>query len=253
MNKSSKTFVRFCNKAFYDPSSKLFVVVNDALSVVILLSILSVIFESVSQLAAYNTTFITIEYLAVGIFSIEYLCRIVGNPKPASYIFSFFGIIDLISILPTWLHFMNLTPIKSLRALQILRFLRMIRLAKVVRFDHLEKTSRSDRSAIIRLNFQIYLATLIFTITILGSLVYVFEHGHPGFENIPLSMLWVLESLLGGSISNVIPDTYPGIFIFMIARFISLVMLGFMIHIIGNVVSHFLLGKETRHTLDREY
>lgn len=247
------SFSLFCRKAFYDTNSRLFVVTNDFLSIVIVISILAIIFESVSQFSKYHQVFLIIEYLAALIFSVEYVCRIVGSSKKASYIFSFFGFIDLISILPTLLTVSNLTPLKSLRALRILRFLRMMRLAKVVRFEHLEKHSKEDKVAIIRLNLQIYLFTLIFTVIILGTLVYIFEHNTPHFENIPLSMLWVLEALLGGSISTTVPQTYAGIVIFMIARFISYILLGFMIHIIGNIISHVLLGKKTNRVIDGEF
>ena len=125
-----------------------------------------------------------------------------------------------------------------------------MRLAKVVRFEHLEKHSQEDKLAIIRLNLKIYFLTLVFTVTILGTLVYIFEHSHQHFENIPLSMLWILEALLGGSISTTTHQTYAGIVIFMIARFISYILLGFLIHIIGNIVSHVLLGKKTNHAID---
>jgi len=239
-----KALVSICRKAFYESHTRLFTVVNDLLSIVIILSILVIILESVTQFSRYHQLFLTLEYVAVAIFSVEYVGRIIGSNKKLSYIFSFFGLIDIISILPTWFHFTNLTPLKSVRALRILRFLRIIRLAKVTRFEHLERPSKKDTGAIIRINLQIYFLAIIFAVVILGTLAYTFEHGHPHFENIPLSMLWVLESLLGGSISGVVPETYAGIAIFMLARFLSFVLLGFLIHIIGNIVSHLLLGKK---------
>jgi hypothetical protein len=61
-------------------------------------------------------------------------------------------------------------------------------------------------------------------------------------------MFWILETLLDGSISNTTPQTYAGITIFMVARFISYILLGFLIHIVGTIVSHVLLGKVTKHT-----
>lgn len=238
-------FSLLCRKMFYESNSRLFVLVNDFLSIVIVISILAIILESVAQLSHYHQLFLTIEYIAVAIFSIEYICRIIGNNKKLSYVFSFFGFIDLISILPTLLHVTNLTPLKSVRALRILRFLRIIRLAKVHRFEHLERPSKKDTAAIIRLNLQIYFFAIVFAVVVLGSLAYIFEHNHPHFENIPLSMLWILESLLGGSITAIMPETYGGIAVFMVARFMSFILLGFLIHIIGNIISHLLLGKKS--------
>lgn len=252
MQNVSHAVINFCRKAFHEPNSKLFVVIHDFLSVVIIVSILAIILESVSGLSRYYDLFLAVEYTAVFIFTIEYIGRIIGSGKKLSYIFSFFGFIDLLSILPTYLQLTNFTPLKSLRALRILRFLRMIRLAKVVRFEHLQRHSTDDKTAIIRLNLQIYFFTLIFAVTILGSLVYIFEEGNPKFENIPLSMFWVLETLLGGSISGVVPQTYAGIGVFMTARFISYILLGFLIHIIGTVIAHILLGKKTNRAIEGE-
>jgi len=252
MKNFKKSFTTFCRKAFYESDSKLFVKVNDLLSIVIVVSILAIIFESVSEFSQYHKYFLAIEYVAVSIFSVEYIFRIIGSHKKLSYIFSFFGFIDLISILPTLLHSTNLTPIKSVRVLRILRFLRIIRLAKVHRFEHLERPSKEDTAAIIRLNLQIYFFAIVFTVVVLGSLAYVFEHSHSHFENIPLSMLWILESLLGGSITAIMPETYGGIAVFMVARFMSFILLGFLIHIIGNIVSHILIGKKTNRAIDGE-
>ena len=246
MHKKDNPLVTFCKKAFKDPSSPLFVKINDFLSIAIFVSIGAIILESVKELDQYYPILVTIEYITVVIFTLEYIGRLIANEKKLSYIFSFFGIIDLISIIPTYLQLANLSFLKSLRALRILRFLRMVRMAKVVRFEHLERHAKDDKVAIIKLNLQIYFITLLFTVTILGTLVYLFESINPRFDNIPLSMLWVLETLLGGSISGVVPQTYPGIAIFIVARFISYILLGFLIHIIGTVISHVLLGKAAK-------
>lgn len=253
MKKFFYSFSLLCQKIFYRPDTRIFTIVGDLLSLAIVISILSIIFESVSGLSKYHQLFLGIEYVAVFIFSIEYICRIVGSPKKLSYIFSFFGFIDLISILPTWFHLANFTPLKSIRALRILRFLRTVRLIKVARLEHLEKRSQTDALAVIRLNLEIYTIAFILAVTILGNLAYIFEHNQPSFSNIPISMLWVLEAVLGGSISTTIPQTYAGIIIFMIARFISFILLGFLIHIVGGFLSHFLLGvKKNTRSIDGE-
>jgi len=239
----------FCRKIFYTHNTRIFIIANDFLSIVIIASILAIILESVTGLSKYHQFFLTIEYIAVIIFTIEYIGRIIGSKKKISYIFSLFGLIDLISILPSWLHMANLTPLKSVRALRILRFLRILRITKATRLGRLKKPSKDDTAAIIRLDLQIYFLAIIFTVAILGTLTYAFEHDHAHFENIPLSMLWVFESLLGGSISGIVPETYGGITIFMIARFISFVLLGFMIQIIGNIISYLLIGKKTNKTI----
>ncbi len=249
MSKIFHIITLFCRRAFYKNNSKTFVIINDLLSVVIIVSIIVIMLETVTKFSKYNQLFLIIEYIAVIIFSIEYIARIIGSQKKMSYIFSFFGLIDLISILPTWLHISNLTPLKSIRTLRILRFLRIMRLTKITRIRHIGRPSKEDAKSIIRINLQIYLLAIIFIITILGNFVYIFEHNNPYFQNIPLSMLWILESLLGGSISSAGPQTYAGIIIFMIARFFSYILLGFLIHIISGIISYILIGKKTNGSI----
>lgn len=244
------SFRDFCKKAFHESDTKTFVIVNDVLSVVILVSIAAIVFESVPQFAAYNWLFLTVEYIAVLIFTVEYICRIIGSEKKLSYVFSFFGIIDLLSVIPTWLSLANLTPLKSLRALRILRFLRVLRVAKMVHIANSSAHPAKDRREVIGLNIQIYATTVGLAVLLLGSLVYIFEHGNPDFENMFLSMLWVLETILGGSISGVVPQTYAGVGVFMVGRFIGFILLGFLIHIVGSVISHILLGNKEKIALN---
>ena len=209
-----KSFSLFCRRAFYESNTKVFIIVNDCLAVVIIVSILAIICESISEFSQYYKIFFRIEYIAILIFSLEYICRIVGSSKKLNYIFSFLGLFDLLAILPTLLHIANLTPLKSVRVLRILRILRVMRAVKIMRLKRLKKPPKKAMIAIIRFDLQIYFLAVLCAVTILGCFAYIFEHNHPHFENIPLSMLWVLETLLGGAISNTTPQTYAGIFIF---------------------------------------
>jgi voltage-gated potassium channel len=240
---------QLCQKIFYDENCKTSVWVNNFLSFVILLSITSIVLDSVSAFSQYHTLFITIEYVAVGIFTIEYIGRIIGAKKKLSYIFSFYGIIDLLSMLPTYLHLANFTVLKSIRVLRILRFLRVMRLVKVARFEHMHVPTQHIERATNGLNLQIYFLALFVVVFILGNFAYIFEHNHPHFDNIPLSMLWVLESILGGSISTVVPETYGGIAVMMLARFTGFILLGFIVHIVGRIALQTLLGKEKQSDL----
>jgi len=126
----------------------------------------------------------------------------------------------------------------------------MTHVAKVIKFEHLERSSKKDMATIIRLNLQIYFFAIFFIVLIFGNLAYIFEYKHPHFANIPLSMLWVLESLSGSSISMTVPETYPGIIIFMIVKFFSFILLGFLIYIMGNIIFYVLLGKKTHQSIN---
>jgi voltage-gated potassium channel len=235
---------KLCYQALHQEDSALFGIVNKFLSVVIVLSIASILLDSIKELSEFHLIFTTIEYVAVGIFTIEYIARIIGTNKKLSYIFSFYGLIDLLSMLPTYFHMANFTVLKSVRALRILRFMRIVRLAKVTRIEHTSTPGQRIQHHLQGVNLQIYFLTLFVIVVLLGNLAYIFEHAHAHFQNIPLSMLWVLESILGGSITTVVPETYGGIAVMMVARFVGFILLGFMVHIVGDIASQVLLGKE---------
>lgn len=141
----SSSLVRFCHKAFYGTNTKLFNVVGDVLSIIIIISVLSIILEWISALSAYHYLFNVIEYVSVAIFTIEYLGRVIGAEKKKDYIFSFWGLIDLLAILPTFLQLANLTLLKLVRALRILRFARTFRLVELLKFEHLSKRTNEDK------------------------------------------------------------------------------------------------------------
>lgn len=247
-----------CYKAFYDYNSKLFVVVNDFLALLTIASIVVLSLETVTSLYLWYPYFQIIEYCIVAFFSLEYIGRIIATRKPASYIFSFFGIIDLVSILPTFFHVANLTPLKTGRMLRILRFLRMIRISKIIRarIDTKQTSKREsdieNYSSILKLNLEIYLVTLVTLVLLLGSLMYMFEHNNATFANLPISFLWILEHIFEGHSLLFSPITTGGIIVGLLARFVALILLGFLIHISGNVINSFILGSTAgpRRTLD---
>ena len=245
-----------CRKAFYDSHSKIFLAINDFLSFLTIISIAVIILETVSGLAEYYPFLIAIEYITVFFFSVEYLCRIIGADKKKSYIFSFFGFVDLLAIIPSWLHLANLTPLKSARAIRILRFLRTLRLAKLERIEISSGNKKNEFSEIYKINLKIYLLAFISVIIILGSLVYIFENGNNGFQDIPSSMLWAARVILAdqGAI-KIFPESIGGQAVSLISRFFGLVLLGFLIKIIGDLANRFLLGikKIDRDTLDNKF
>ena len=124
----------FTHEIFYNFESKRFLVVNNFFALLTLVSILAIILETVHSLAPYQILFETVEYVTVFFFTLEYLGRIIANRKDAlSYMFSFFGLIDLLSIVPSYVGIANLTFLKSARILRVLRLLLFIRLAILAR------------------------------------------------------------------------------------------------------------------------
>lgn len=237
---------KLCEEVFHDPNSRLFRVVNDFFALLTLISIFAIVLETVYAFSGYQIFYI-IEYATVFFFTLEYLGRIIASKKPLSYVFSFFGIVDLIAIVPTYLGLANLSFLKSVRILRILRLLRMLRLVKLMR-AHTSAgiTDEEEHTALLRLNVQIYFVTLFAAILLCGAAVWAVESPRPLFENIPQTMLWSTKVLLGG-VSPAPVTTLTGELILVITRFVGLVLFGLLVNVVGGGVKKLLLGVQKSH------
>jgi voltage-gated potassium channel len=205
-----------------------------------LVSVAAIALETVVSLhEKYYVIFKGIEWLAVTMFSAEYIGRLWTNPRPLRYALSFFGIIDLIAILPSFLGLSNLTFLKSARTVRIIRLLRMLRLAKVSRAKDKEKAAKS----MYKINLEIYFITLTLAVLILGSLFYTFEHGLKDARDIPSGMYWALRVILGG-LSYPQATTLGGTITLILARFTSMILLGMMMSLVGVMIRKLLIGSE---------
>ncbi len=225
--------------AFSNPSSKTFHYVNDFFALLTIISIIAVVLETVSSLEPYSQVFLIIEWVAVGFFTIEYIGRTIASKPRWKYPTSFFGYIDLISILPTLLGLGNFTFLKSARALRIIRLLRMLRLAKMSRSDLMDEENMSVMS----LNVLIYFVTLTFALLVTGTAIYLVEPETSAFASIPAGMWWSLKVFMAG-IPVAEPVTALGEFFFVLTRFIGLMLLGLLIGVVGNVFRVLLGGRK---------
>lgn len=226
---------------FHDPSTRLFVVVNDFLAVLTIASVMALILETVSSFAPYHSLLLAVEYIAVFFFTLEYMGRIFVSERRKYYIFGFFGIVDLLAILPTILLLTNLTFLKTARILHIVRFLRMLRLVKLVHTKE-DPHGKIDRYSKLRnLDIQIYIFAFFSATVIFGTLMYIFEGGHQSAENIPLAMLWVAKVIVGG-VAQSAPATILGDITIILTRFTGLLLFGLLIYVVGSSVNKFLFG-----------
>lgn len=231
---------KILRQAFLRPDNKLYFLVNDALAVVTIISILAVILETVSSLSAYKTWFLVIEWVAVAIFLVEYIGRLVVTKPKREYVFSFYGIIDLVAILPTFLGLGNLTFLKSARALRIIRLLRILRLAKLTRGT--KEKNIEDSFGVYGFNVLIYGATLLFSLLIMGTSIYLAEPTTKAFADIPSGMWWSFKVFMGG-MPVVTPETSWGDFVYVLTRFVGLLLLGLLVGVVGNIFRLLLLKK----------
>ena len=187
-------------------AGKLFDVV---LIISIVLSIIIVMLDSVVEYNQhYGHIFDIAEWTFTIMFTVEYLLRIYSIRRPLSYIFSFFGIIDFLAILPTYLSlFMPGTEVFAI--IRVLRVLRIFRVLKLVQFmgeaDMLMTAMIASRRKVF-----IWLFLVMNIVIILGSVMYLVEGGNTGFDSIPRSIYWAVVTLTTVGYGNVVPLTSLG-------------------------------------------
>lgn len=175
----------------------------------ILLSVIFVMLDSVAVYREnYNQIFIIAEWIFTILFTLEYLLRIYCIRLPSSYIFSFFGIIDFLAIIPTYLSLL-IPGAHIFSVLRILRVLRIFRVLKLVQFmgeaSELRKAIYASKRKIFV--FLFYLMTLVI---ILGAIMYLVEGVDSGFDNIPRSIYWAIVTLTTVGYGDISPQTNLG-------------------------------------------
>jgi len=186
----------------------------------ILFSVFVVIIESIPEVqAVLFNEFYTIEWILTILFTIEYGLRIWSSPKPLKYIFSFWGLIDLLSILPTYLE-LFITGYHYLLVVRIFRLLRVFRILKLVRFNReAQILFHALRGSSYKIG--IFMMTVLTIVTLLGTLMYVIEGGENGFTSIPLSIYWAIVTVTTVGFGDIVPQTVLGKFLSSISMIIG--------------------------------
>ncbi len=190
------------------------------LLILILLSVLAVMLETVESLdLKYHKTFFTTEWIITGLFTIEYLARIFTVRKPRHYILSFFGIVDLLSILPTYigLFIPGAHSIMMIRALRLVRVFRIFKLARYTRAGkHIALALKHSRPKII-----VFLISVLTIVSIIGSAMYLIEGRTNGFTSIPQSIYWAIVTLTTVGYGDISPVTPLGKFLAVIVMLLG--------------------------------
>ncbi|UHG92582.1 ion transporter [Spirosoma oryzicola] len=217
------------------------------LLLLIILSVISVIVETIPALdQAYRPLFHVLEWIFTGVFTLEFIIRLLAVGSPIRYVFSFFGLVDLLGILPAYLSLFFIGS-QQLVVIRILRLLRVFRILKLQEYtsaaDVLAASLRESRAKITV--FFVAIFTLVIT---LGAMMYVVEGHTNGFESIPVSIYWAIITITTVGYGDIVPSTAVGK---LIASLIM--MLGYVIIAVPTgIVAVSLTGVANRRELNSQ-
>ena len=188
------------------PAGKLFDVV---LIVSILVSVIVVMLDSVASLQlSYGQIFLALEWLFTILFTVEYVLRLSCIGRPIKYAGSFYGVIDLLSILPSYVSLL-LPAGKYLLVIRIMRLLRVFRVLKLMQYvgesNYLQRALWASRRKIAVFLLSVFLLMIIF-----GSVMYIVEGPENGFTSIPRSIYWAIVTMTTVGYGDISPQTNIG-------------------------------------------
>ncbi|NQV52739.1 MAG: ion transporter [Flavobacteriales bacterium] len=177
----------------------------------IVLSTVVVMLESITAFREdYGPWFMWAEYAFTLVFSIEYGLRLWTARKPLGYALSFYGVIDLLSVLPTYLALV-ITSSQYLMIIRIFRLMRVFRVLKIARFmneaDALWNSLKASRAKI-----GVFLFAVLNVAVIMGTIMYIVEGGENGFTSIPRSVYWAIVTMTTVGFGDIHPNTDLGQF-----------------------------------------
>ncbi|MEZ4688799.1 MAG: ion transporter [Ignavibacteria bacterium] len=194
------------------PSGKWFDII---LIICIILSVLAVMLDSVQAIRLdYGEALNYAEWVFTILFTIEYILRLVSVIRPLSYAGSFFGIVDLLAILPSYISLFYPGG-QYLVVIRLLRILRIFRVLKLVQYVGESRLLLQALKAS-RRKITIFIFTVMTIVTILGSLMYLIEGEENGFTSIPKSIYWAIVTLTTVGYGDITPQTILGQFVSVI-------------------------------------
>ena len=172
-------------------------------------SVAAVMLESVPSVRArHGAALLVVEWGFTILFTVEYFARLAGVRYPSRYARSFFGVVDLLAIVPTYLSLF----LPGGQALLVVRVLRMIRVFRVLKLGHYlaggEEIAQALRAS--RPKIVVFLASVVSIAVVMGALLYLIEGEANGFTSIPRGVYWAIVTMTTVGYGDISPGTVPG-------------------------------------------
>ncbi|MDE1235328.1 ion transporter [Vibrio aestuarianus] len=180
-----------------------------SLIIAIMISLSILILESIPEVAQVWGSWLRYgEYAFTTLFTLEYLLRLYCSPKPSAYAKSFYGVVDLLTILPTYIAFF-FPGASFMGVIRLLRVLRIFRILKLVRY--LQDSNILLRSLMMaKRKIFIFFSAVAILVTIFGALIFVIEGPEHGFNSIPESIYWAIVTITTVGYGDLVPKTALG-------------------------------------------
>lgn len=179
------------------------------LIIMVLMSIIAVVTDSVPLIHRhFGSQLVGLEWFFTIAFTIEYILRLLCVRRPMRYVLSFNGLVDLFSIMPSylWLIFPNAGFLMSIR---ILRLLRIFRIFKLVRYvEAYQSLGRALLES--RFKIMVFVSISMMMVLIIGTLMYIIEGPQHGFTSIPTAMYWAVTTITTVGFGDIAPQTEVG-------------------------------------------
>ena len=180
-----------------------------ALIAVILVSVLVVVLDSVQPIRArWGRVFGVFEWFFTIVFTLEYIARLACVKRPMRYAMSFYGVVDLLALLPTYLAIL-MPELSVLIDVRILRLLRIFRIFKMSRYAAEYRTLVSALAAS-RRKIMVFVGFVLMVVLVLGTLMYVVEGPQHGFTSIPVAIYWAISTMTTVGFGDLVPKTDVG-------------------------------------------
>jgi voltage-gated potassium channel len=212
----------------------------------IAISVIAVILESIPSVAAvYGAQLHQLEWIVTIWFTLEYVMRLITARKPLKYVTGFYGIVDLLAILPTYLSLLFIES-QALIVFRAFRFLRIFRVFKLTRFVS-EASVLAVALKASRQKITVFMLTVLAIALVMGTLMYLVEGGKSGFDSIPAGIYWAIVTMTTVGYGDLAPHTVMGKFVASVLMLLGYSIIAIPTGIVSvEIAEASRSGKETR-------